>query len=48
MGKTYRRDSEKKFRDFRGKSKPNKLKHDKPKRKWNPNITTVELDSEEI
>lgn len=45
MGKTYRRDSDKKFRDFRGKPKPAKLKTDKPKRKWN--INSIELDSEE-
>ena len=33
MGKTYRRNSEKRFKDFRSKSKPSRLKIDKPKRK---------------
>lgn len=34
MGKTYRRDSEKRFKDFRHKLKPSRLKNDKPKRKF--------------
>lgn len=49
MGKTYRRDSERKFKNFsKGKSKPNKLKHvqDEPKFKKYIKSYTEDGDNE--
>ena len=39
MGKTYRRDSDRKFKDFKkGKSKPKKLKYDQDEPKFQKQI----------
>lgn len=49
MGKTYRRDSERKFKNFqKGKSKPKKLKHghDEPKFQKNLKVYTDDVDNE--
>jgi len=49
MGKTYRRDSDRKFKNFsKGKSKPKKLKQgqDEPKFKKHLNVYTEDVDNE--
>jgi hypothetical protein len=49
MGKTYRRDSERKFRNFqKGKSKPKKLKsdQDEPKFQKHLKLHTDDVDNE--
>jgi hypothetical protein len=49
MGKTYRRDSDRKFKNFqRLKNKPSKLKHPDKKTKGNKPSSTEEVSLDEL